>query len=135
MKDTGWSEKLSVGNKTIDGQHQYLINLMSQIIFSRKNKRDLVYINGVIHKLYEYAVLHFFTEEDLMKQLDYPNYESHKKEHEFFIKELEKFEKEALEGNVYVNFEIMIFLKKWLINHIQVTDKDLMPYFFNEDES
>ena len=88
MKDTGWSEKLSVGNKTIDDQHQYLINLMSQIIFSRKNKRDLVYINGVIHKLYEYAVIHFFTEEDLMKQLDYPNYESHKKEHEFFIKEL-----------------------------------------------
>ena len=33
--------------------------------------------------------------------------------------------------NKYVSFEIMIFLSKWFINHIQHMDKDFSSYFGN----
>lgn len=133
MEKIDWLPKYNIGNEIIDNQHQFLIKIINEIIEDRKNQMDLEEIKVVLKKLIQYANIHFHDEEKLMIEIDYPNFRNHKVEHNKFRNELMKVEKEIVIENKYVSFEILIFLAQWFINHIQVMDKDLAPYLYEED--
>ena len=79
----------------------------------------------------DYTKYHFQREEELMAKHDYPLLEAHKAEHERmiakvggYISSYEKTGHKALE-------DLGDFLKDWLVNHINGTDKAYGP-FLNE---
>ncbi len=67
-----------------------------------------------------------------MLQNKFPGLSKHKEEHEAFTKKVIEFEEKFLHGSVVLSQEIIIFLKDWLLNHIQVTDKNYSPYLANK---
>jgi hemerythrin-like metal-binding protein len=85
----------------------------------------------VLNELENYAAEHFQTEEILMEKHLYPEYTSHKKEHDDFIEKIRdlkaKFEKQK--ETYTVPIETWIFLKNWLNQHILGTDKQYVPFF------
>lgn len=133
MEKIHWLPKYNIGNEIIDNQHQFLIEIINEIIEVRKVQMNMEDIKVVFKKLIQYANIHFHDEEKLMIEVDYPNYSEHKSKHKEFIGELMKVEQEIVIENKYVSFEILIFLAQWFINHIQVMDKDLAPYLYEED--
>lgn len=133
MEKIAWLSKYNIGNETIDNQHKFLIDIINEVIEARKNSMGIAEVKKVFTKLIQYANIHFRDEEKLMLQVDYPNYIEHKKKHQEFIDELIKVDKEISLENRYVSFEILVFLAKWFIDHIQVMDKDLAPYLYEED--
>lgn len=130
MEKIIWLSKYNLGNEVIDSEHQYLITLINQIIEKRK-EMELEEIKRIFIELKRYAHIHFYNEERLMEEINYPKIEEHKTQHRIFVEELDKIEKELMFENKYVSFEIMIFLSKWFINHIQHMDKDFSSYFGN----
>jgi hemerythrin len=117
-----WKPEYTVKVKLLDDQHKTLIELMNQAA-------DLVDLDGppykvglVLDSMNHYAILHFSTEERLMNQCLYPGLEGHKKEHEYFFKEVSRFRKLYNEGESSIYREMAEFLRSWFIAHIQKLD-------------
>jgi len=127
MKTNYWDEGYSIGIEEIDSQHERLLEILNSLNEVRKEK-NINELIEIFENLICYAKEHFETEENYMDKTIYSDYEFHKKEHDFFVKELEKIEKELVENNVYVGLSMAIFLKDWFVNHILKTDKFMIPY-------
>lgn len=126
-----WTDDLSVNNSTIDSQHLKLIEMINDFYGNIKNHSNEKLINTLLIGMRKYAQLHFNHEEMYMKQNHYPEYETHKKEHDLFIEKLVELEKKHSQGKILLTFEITSYLKDWVKRHIKVVDKRYSQ-FFNE---
>lgn len=72
---------------------------------------------------------HFKEEEELLKKLNYPELESHQKQHDIYAEKVKSFKKDIEIGKLQLKFDIFSFLKDWLMNHIVANDKKYMKYF------
>jgi hemerythrin len=97
-----------------------------------KNAKSREVSLEIINKMAEYTKFHFSTEEKYMKRFAYPDYEEHKMEHEKFVEKVLAFKKNYEEGKAGVSYDILNFLKDWLVGHIQGTDNKYAPLFIEK---
>ncbi len=128
MAFINWSEDYSVKIESIDIQHKKLVEMINRFYDDLKSKSNNELIGNLIADMKNYTVYHFTTEENLFKKYEFPEFETHKKEHDDFVNKVIDFEKRFKEGKMILSFEITDFLKKWLINHIQETDKNYSKF-------
>lgn len=124
-----WGPQYHIGLKTIDDQHKVLVDLINETYRSFGSNKNLKQLRKVIGKLLDYTVYHFGEEEKYFKSFDYEDYDGHKKTHDSFIEKIKKFKHDIKSGDSTLNFEIIEFLKNWLINHIQKSDVRYVPLF------
>jgi methyl-accepting chemotaxis protein len=124
-----WGKRYHIGINMIDEQHKVLVDLINQLYatFGRDNQKKQQ--KEVIRKLVEYTVWHFGNEEKIFKKIGYSDTPNHIVQHEKFIDKMKKFEQEVKDGNAVVSFDIINFLKDWLINHILKIDTKYVPTF------
>lgn len=127
-----WTEDYSVKVNGLDNQHKKLVDLINDLHSAMKEGKSKEVLGRIINELISYTKFHFTAEENLMLQNKYPEYAKHKEEHEAFTKKVMEFEEKFSRGSVVLSQEIIIFLKDWLINHIQGTDKNYSPYLSNK---
>jgi len=120
-----WSNKYTVHDDDLDGQHQRLftiINDLHKALLSRGGKEQ---IGQTITSLLAYAQDHFSAEERLMEAYGYPGLKSHMAEHQKLIQQVTQFEAEFGTDNCAVAPDLFIFLvKEWLTGHILAMDKN-----------
>ncbi|KXS44898.1 MAG: hemerythrin-like metal-binding protein [Methanolobus sp. T82-4] len=126
-----WSDKYSMNIKEIDEQHKNLVRMINELHDAMLNAKSKEVALGIIDEMAEYTQYHFSTEEKYMVQYKYPEYAAHKKEHDKFIQQVGDFKKDYESGKAGLSFDLLNFLKNWLVNHIQESDKKYSP-FFNE---
>lgn len=119
-----WHESLSIGITEIDNQHKELISRFDQLLKACEANKGSTELKRVLDFLDEYGVRHFNDEEALQRKINYPGYDTHRKEHESFVVNLRKLRgKIEREGaGVYQIVEANNMLIKWLINHISSSD-------------
>jgi len=128
-----WEDKYSVGIEKIDNQHKQLIEVINRLYYSRGSSSHVV-LGETIQKLIEYTKTHFTDEERLMRENGYPAYQAHKKRHEAFIEEVQKFnnEHQKVDDDLLENYslvtDVLFYLKSWLCGHILVVDKEYSPF-------
>ncbi len=127
-----WDSKLSVNVEEIDAQHKKLVQMINELNDAMKDRKSKEILNNIIHGLIEYTGSHFLTEEKYFDEFEYPEASVHKKEHNDFVKKVSKFENDFNEGRLLLSIDIMEFLKDWLVNHIQGSDKKYTT-LFNEN--
>jgi len=124
-----WDDVFSLGFKPIDDQHKKLVLIINELFTACKEgivAADMAFMETV-KKTLEYTETHFADEEDYMREANYPRFAEHKKQHEDFIAAVEKTIEEFETGNTEP-IDMARFLKKWLLNHIAVTDKQYVPF-------
>ena len=126
-----WNAAYSVNVTEIDGQHQRLVTMINDLNDAMKQGKGKDILSGIIGKLFAYAGSHFATEEKYFAKFAYPAAASHKLEHNNFVKKVSEFKNSFDSGRLALTIEVINFLKDWLKNHIQGTDKKYGP-FFNE---
>ncbi len=89
-------------------------------------------LEKVLNELIDYTVYHFETEEKLMHAHGYEKLDEHKKIHKELVAQIGAFREKFLEGNAAVDVELTGFLKNWILNHIQETDKQYTPFFHSK---
>lgn len=124
-----WSPGYSVKNTTIDDQHKNLIRILNSLYCAFMEKKHLDVLNAIIDELQNYTVDHFRTEENLFAKFNYKEAIEHKKEHDEFIKQVKDFKVEYERNPGCLTYKIMTFLKNWIVNHINNTDKKYMVMF------
>jgi len=129
MAFINWNENLSVKIASIDEQHKKLIGLINNFYEEVSHRTNDENISMLIKGMKDYTQLHFDNEEKYMKRFNYPEYETHKKEHDFFISKVTDLEEKYNKGKVILTFEITTFLKDWIKKHIQGSDKKYTNFF------
>ncbi|MEY4591601.1 MAG: hypothetical protein RIR18_496 [Pseudomonadota bacterium] len=120
-----WDGSLTVGIDVIDEHHRYLFDLTNDLFNTVKNKRGIRQVARVLKALDHYAKVHFRAEELMMKRFGYGRLPEQLHQHEVFEKKLEEFYRELHENPVAVPFDVLVYLKDWLISHIAVEDSQL----------
>lgn len=124
-----WSENYGTKIKQFDDQHKRLFDLVNQLHEAMKEGRGKEIIGDVLKALGDYTKTHFAAEEALMKTNQYPFYEEHKKEHNLLLVQVKHLQQQYQEGRAPVTPEVMNFLRNWIDDHIQASDKKYGPFF------
>jgi len=118
-----WSDNFSVQVTTIDRQHKRLVDLINKLHKAMRTGAARTVIAQVIGELVEYTQVHFKDEEKMMERAGYADLEKHKVQHFKFVEEIAQFQEKFNSGKTMISMDVMKFLKDWLLNHIQGTDK------------
>lgn len=117
-----WSQDYSVNIKTIDNQHQELVNILNRLFVAVSKREGDKAIAGILDALMSYTQTHFALEERLMRQAKYKDIQAHMEEHKKLLDELDLLCKKHLVEEKPIYFEMLSFLKTWLKEHIQGVD-------------
>ena len=117
-----WSPEYSVNIKTIDSQHQELVNMLNRLFVAVAQREGNKVIGGILEALRSYTRTHFSLEERLMEQAHYADFEAHKVEHQKLIEQLDQLCKKHLTDDKPIYFEVLRFLKTWIKEHIKGVD-------------
>jgi hemerythrin len=124
-----WNESFSVFIESIDYQHKTLFNLINGFYDNLKKESNQEAQISLILGLQDYMTIHFNKEEHLMKKYEYPNFDSHKREHNNFINNVDSYLEKIKSGKLLISIEITNYIKNWISSHIMNTDKAYAIFF------
>ena len=118
-----WKDKYSVGISIIDEEHKKLTGILNKAIIANEHNDNAEETKDILNDMIEYARKHFSTEEAYMIKSNFPEYQSHKKEHLAFTNNTVLSYHSLINGDYQIANEILEYLKNWLVDHIQVSDR------------
>ncbi len=139
-KIISWNkEKFTVGIDEIDRQHKGLFDILNQLYSSyQEDKVDNLSIRRTLYKLIDYMFKHFQSEEILLKKYDYPEFKSHREQHQQFKKNIQEKYDYFLSHTEHENIssipiDLIMYLSEWIGKHILKFDKEYSEYFKKND--
>lgn len=131
-----WAEALNTGNRAIDVQHKYLIDIINELAELIELDKPVQEIKAILNLLQHYTEWHFHREELCMERLRCPIADSNKSAHQTFISSLQTFRKEFADNGGSMDLARRMYkeLTDWLIGHIQKIDGQVTPCMTEEAE-
>jgi len=129
-----WTPALSVGIEKIDEQHRELIERIHSLVKSIHESRCRNTIAGMIEFLQEYVVFHFREEESFMRSKEYPELDSHIRQHEEFLRSIENLRRDLdrlmTEGGSSYELSVTTnqVVVEWIMAHIANIDRKFGEY-------
>ncbi|MBE9502856.1 MAG: hemerythrin family protein [Proteobacteria bacterium] len=124
-----WNDNMSVNVAEIDRQHKKLIDLINELYDGMMAGKSNEVLGKVLNELIKYTAEHFSTEERYFEKFNFPGALSHKDDHAELVKKITDFKTTFDAGKMVLSMDVMKFLKGWLTNHIQGTDKKYTTCF------
>ena len=134
MSEIEWSSGLEVGHYAIDSQHMMFIDIINRLFSNLEPGFDRKCFEMSLQELLKYADFHFCSEEVIMLENNYPDYESHKNEHQELMLQLRSllssisFESKDFQA-------LKTFLIEWFQTHTVTVDKELALYIQEQQRS
>ena len=132
-----WTNKYLTGDDKVDGDHRKIFELVESILdLSAKDlstQRDTK-IKTVVDFLSEYIKTHFASEDRLMREMNYPDIEQHRKEHADLTSKVYKLREDFHTHGSTLDLSLFInkFLIGWITTHIMDSDKKMINYYNNK---
>jgi len=123
-----WDAKYSVNIGILDTQHKNLVRMVNELHEAMGVGSSREKLGQILAGLVKYTQAHFATEERLMQLHGYPDFLTHKSEHEHLTRTVMDFERRFLSNEVGLSVEVMEFLRDWLVKHILGSDKKYSPF-------
>lgn len=120
-----WNDSLNIGIDVIDTHHRYLVDLINDLHDVISMKQGSRQVARVLKALGEYAQVHFRAEENMMEHYGYTGIAGQKDSHRSFENKVKEFQDELHVNPLTAQFEMLTYLRDWLINHIQYEDTKL----------
>ncbi len=128
-----WADKYSVGYKEIDDQHKKLVDMINDLYASFIQGKADETIENILTEMINYTDYHFKIEEKYFEKYNYSDTKLHKEQHQGFVDKVTDFYNDYKNGNVTISYDVMDFLRKWLLNHILISDKKFVNEFKNNN--
>jgi hemerythrin-like metal-binding protein len=120
-----WDESLSVGIDTIDEHHRYLFDLINDLFEVVSHKRGARDVARLVKATDAYAKVHFRSEEKMMLYYGYKEIQRQEVQHHEFESKISEFYEELHANPLVAQFDVLSYLRDWLIRHIKVEDAKL----------
>ena len=116
-----WDKHSEIGISLIDEQHKGIVSIINTFYYmmGKKVNNNMLY-SCIINALKNYSNIHFITEENFLKELQYKNIDQHKEWHRKLAIEIDIIEREGIKTND--PRPLLEFLKKWWLEHINEQD-------------
>lgn len=128
--DIKWIEEYSVGNKDMDDQHKELFTMMNDFFHQNSKKKAIL----IFQNLSSYIDLHFEAEENLLRQINYPETVEHTETHAELRENFQLLQGKLDNYNVETHHKIALFLYNWLVKHILQSDMNYKSYAISIEE-
>ena len=128
-----FDETLVTGNEMIDSQHQELIDRIRQFVAACESGDSKIKAIKMLDYLDEYTNFHFSAEEDLQKEVNYPDYPAHHNKHEEFKKTIQTLYDylDEYEGpNEKFVQMVQDKVVDWLFTHIKSADRSVAEFIY-----
>ena len=123
-----FDDNLITGNKTIDFQHQELIDRIRQFVAACESGDSKIKAIKMLDYLDEYTNFHFQEEEDLQKKVSYPEFKKSIQELYDYLNENEGPDDQFIE-------QVKRNVVDWLFQHIKTFDRSVAEYIHLKDNS
>lgn len=120
-----WSSKFTLGHPTIDAQHQRLFELYGLVCDAFNEGTGPQIIQKTVEDLVSYTRQHFQDEEQLMAKAGYEGLSEHRDMHQKLLSEVDFFVGELEADKPVLIYEVLGFLREWLIDHILNEDMNI----------
>ncbi|NOZ47817.1 MAG: hemerythrin family protein [Chlorobi bacterium] len=124
-----WTEEYELGYNTIDEQHKKLVEIINNLYNAFVEAHAMDVISEILNEMLDYTAYHFKTEEDFFVKNNYPEMENHNKEHRLFVEKTKGFINKYSTQDANLTYDVMNFLRGWLLAHIQGSDREYSRYF------
>jgi len=126
-----WESKFELGINEIDEQHKKMLSIINKLyaLFEDKKQDDQEELDKVIKEMADYAIYHFATEEKYFTMFGYEKMTAHVEVHNQYRAKIEDWRQRYNDTkDKTLFFEISNFLQDWWTWHINVTDRDYVPF-------
>ncbi len=120
-----WSEDLRIGIDVIDEHHRYLIDIINDLFDVVTGNFGSAKVARILGALTQYASIHFRAEEQMMVHYGFSQLESQKHQHYHFEQKLQQFHADLRSNPLTTQFEVLLYLRDWLVQHILREDTQL----------
>ena len=127
-----WKPEYDVGIESIDKQHRKLVGMINNLQTAVDYSTGQEFERGALDDLVDYTRTHFKYEEGLMEQNGYPDFEAHRAEHERMIARVDEVLEAYRQDQDSAMKKATAFLRAWLINHINGTDKQYSQFLIDK---
>lgn len=127
MEFVEWNDSYSVDNVLLDAQHRIFFQIVRKFAESA-DKGGYEAMKRRIAFLVEYVAMHLSTEEDLLREAAYPDFDQHKAIHDGFTRTVLAIRESFLTSKEPIAAdEVLQTMQDWFLNHILVEDKKYIP--------
>lgn len=119
-----WKDEYSVGIDSLDFDHKKLLNLINQLQTAVHYQTGELFEKEILDEVVAYTKYHFAREEKMMEEAGYPDFDAHVKGHTEMIAKVDDFLSEYEHQGYEALEEVALFLRDWLVQHINGTDQE-----------
>ncbi|MDH3901721.1 MAG: hemerythrin family protein [Xanthomonadales bacterium] len=125
MAQIEWKEEYSIGNASVDEEHELLITQINKLYQQLNQPLDTMVIESMLSDIQTDISTHFALEELLMQEAGFAEFEDHKQDHERLLDQISDmifhFTEDPESGR-----ELLINrLSDWFSNHFRGFDSRL----------
>lgn len=122
-----WDTSLSTGERSVDVQHKYLIDIINELADAIERQQGAVAVKKILNLLKYYAEWHFGREEMCMERHHCPAAAVNKQAHGWFMATFEGFQDEYRTSGGSQELALRMYgeLTTWLVAHIKKIDTQL----------
>lgn len=117
-----WDPSLETGQTLIDLEHRMLVFLFRKLDVAVKSGESQMAVNHVIGEMKRFVEFHFASEENLMRETNYPHLPAHQVQHMDLLTELGVLASKVV-GHREFPEDLLFFLNNWLADHIANHDQ------------
>jgi hemerythrin len=121
-----WGHEYETGIEAVDADHRELVDLINDfhdLLVRGGTRTEIIDLFSVVAANIS---LHFKAEENAMRRIDYPDYRSHKGDHDRLLEEIDKIAHDYEVGK-YLNRQLALAtrIRDWFDTHFFDMDKKL----------
>lgn len=125
--DIHWDSRYETGHPSIDFQHRVFFDLLQNFAAEVARDADPGLLRRAAIEIYKFADFHFFSEENIMLKIGYPEFEHHHALHQALLGELRSYI-EALAIDTLRGDAMLDYMVKWFVSHTASEDLKLAVY-------
>jgi hemerythrin len=118
-----WKDSYRIGNAAIDAQHEVWFARINSFL-GATDRKSLQYCEVMMN---QYTRVHLKYEEQLMRDIQYPDIDSHLHQHQDLLTKLSEIEAQ-IANDTLDTLQWTSFLSGWLLNHIRFYDTRLAAF-------
>jgi len=131
-----WTDDLNTDISEIDNQHREMFRRVNDLLEACGRGKGRDEVHGILAFFQDYTMSHFGSEEQAMRESDYPHYESHKTEHLDFVDQITDMKQKMMKEGVGINMVLLTIRTSlvWLTAHIRRSDRKFADYLRQKRE-
>lgn len=125
-----WDESLVLGFDEIDNQHKSIFEHFEKLSNAAQQGESKEVIEELAVFLFDYAHMHFTTEDKIMVEYRYPKIEVQRHEHGEFTRDANELKEKITQDGATreVAIDTTGKLLRWIIQHIRKHDLEMVTY-------